>query len=132
MTIYSQIYPPANYEAYGQMHPLQSMRESQYLREMQYQLQQEALRNYMASGPPLFFTPPRPARTEMSNWTNTLNEEKHSNSKAINELEKALQQVTPVPREDLQLMKIELQLRKALLEVINQRLTTEAANQTRY
>lgn len=117
---------------YNQMHPLQNIRESQYFMEMQYRIQQEVLKAMMIPAQTLYYhyQPPPQARTKLDNWTSTLSEDLSRNDKAISSLEPITNSVAhPVALEDLALMKIELGLRKALKEVLKQRLSTDSARQ---
>ena len=96
------------------------------LRAYQHYLEQEALRRY---GPPIFYEPylpPQPARTNMKNWVALLQEDYDRNQSRINELTK-IDTLGPTPRQDIELMTTELHLRRALNEVLKQRMNTEAA-----
>ena len=111
---------------YGQPLPFyQSMRESLYLTEMQYRLQEEAIRNYMASS----LSSITQARTNVKDWVRTLREDYNQNENRIQQLAMTIENSGPTPKQDSQLMSIELHLRRALIEVLRQRMNTEAAKQ---
>lgn len=118
------------------MNEVMLLREMQRIREMEYQQAQAYVyHNYMAPVSPQYYhyqPPPNQTGKQMQqSWTAKLAEDRHNNNKTISDLEKAIEQTGPIPKEDLQLMKIELNLRKALSEVLSQRLSTEAARQMR-
>ena len=97
------------------------------LRAYQYQLEQEALRRY---GPPIFYEPylPQQARTNMKEWIANLQDDFDRNQRRIEQLTKTdAGQSSPTPRQDIELMTTELHLRRALNEVLKQRMNTEAA-----
>jgi len=97
-------------------------------RYYQYQLELEALRRY---GPPIFYEPylpQQPARTNMKEWVANLQDDFDRNQRRIEQLTKTdAGQSSPTPRQDIELMTTELHLRRALSEVLKQRMNTEAA-----
>lgn len=71
------------------------------------------------------YRPPQ-ARTEMKEWVQTVRSDLHTNNVRIEQLTR-VDTLGPIPRADLELMTTELHLRRALSEVLSQRLRTEAA-----
>lgn len=99
---------------------------SETLRAYQHYLEQEALRRY---GSPIFYYyEPQPARTNMKEWVRTLKEDYDRNENRIQQLA-TIDSLGPTPRQDIELMTTELHLRRALSEVLKQRMNTEAAKQ---
>lgn len=103
--------------------------QSEVLRQYQYRLEQEMLRRHGLS--PLFYEPylpPQPARTNMKEWEANLREDLERNQHRIEQLIKVVdQQLVPTPKQDTELMTTELHLRRALSEVLKQRMNTQAA-----
>ena len=99
------------------------------LRQYQYRLEQEMLhRHGLASLLYEPYLPPQPARTNMKEWIRTLREDHDRNDNRIQHLVIATSDSSgPVPKQDIELMTTELHLRRALSEVLKQRMNTEAA-----
>lgn len=97
-------------------------------RLIQLQLEQDALRRYMMPAQLMIYPEYKPpqARTEMKQWVETLRTDIHTNHVRIEQLTK-VDTLGPIPKADIELMTTELHLRRALNEVLGQRLRTEAA-----
>ena len=97
-------------------------------RIIQLQLEQDALRRYMIPAHLMIYPERQPpqARTEMKTWVQTLRSDLHTNNSRIDELSKS-DTLGPIAKADAELMATEMHLRKALGEVLAQRLRTEAA-----
>lgn len=98
---------------------------SSHLRELQYRAEQEILHRMGMT----FYPEYKPqARTDMKEWVANLQDDFDRNQRRIEQLTKTdAGQSSPTPRQDIELMTTELHLRRALSEVLKQRMNTEAA-----
>lgn len=95
------------------------------LRAHQYRIEQEILHKM---GLPFYteYQPPPQARTNMKEWVANLQCDFDHNQRRIEQLVK-IDTLVPTPKQDTELMTTELHLRRALNEVLKQRMNTEAA-----